>query len=311
MLVSGIRSLVHPDLAVDLGTATTRVSPATGGVMFTAPSKVDGENALEAGVIVDRDRAVELLRPIFFSARRWGMARPRVVACAPTDANADERGAVEDVVRLAGASAVYLVPEPLAAAVGSGIEIGSAYARMIVDIGYGVTDCAVVRSGEIVVSSALRVACGELERRFDQFVRSRFEIAMSPEMTRVLVAKISFDPCAATDDRLHVAGRSTSNRGYSEADVRVDEILEVLSPVHGAIVGSIASFLKELPPRVGVEIIESGIDLTGGGSMLAGMAESIEAATNVSVRSVPDALASVVRGARKMIPMVEKGRLWD
>lgn len=119
--------------------------------------------ALRGGVVVEPECAVEILRPLFARARRFSLGRPRVVATVPTDANRDERFALEESVRRAGAAAVALAPEPLAAAIGAGLDLGLPYAQLVVDLGHGVTDCIVVRSGQIVESSAHRVGCGDLE----------------------------------------------------------------------------------------------------------------------------------------------------
>jgi len=279
-------------------------------MVFSLPSVVGGEPVLRGGVIVDVERATELLRPMFYAARRWGIGRPRVVACAPTDATADQRGAVEEVVRRAGASAVALVSEPFAAAVGAEIDVGGFFARMIVDIGHGVTDCAVVRSGEVVASTATRVACGDLEMAVARFVLDQHEITLSAETTRRLLKEISFDPARPKRGTTRVTGRLAQRQGSIEAVIPLEDLVEALRPAHGTIVGGVAAFLRELPAKISVEIIESGIDLTGGGALLDGMAESIGTATRLDVRCVPDALGSVVRGVRRMIGAVEKQQLW-
>jgi len=158
-----LRKLFGPDLAVDLGTATTRVASAWSRRTFRAPSAVGETRALRGGVVVEPDCAVEVLRPLFAQARRFGLTRPRVVATVPTDADRDERLALEESVRRAGAAAVALAPEPLAAAIGAGLDLGLPYAQLIVDIGHGVTDCVVVRAGAVIESAARRVGCGDLE----------------------------------------------------------------------------------------------------------------------------------------------------
>ncbi|MGK2859686.1 MAG: rod shape-determining protein [Thermoanaerobaculia bacterium] len=279
-------------------------------MVFSLPSEVGGEPALSGGVIADVDLATELLRPMFFAARRWGLGRPRVVACAPTDANPDECDAVVEVVRRAGASAVALVSEPLAAAVGADIDIGGFFARMIVDMGHGVTDCAVVRAGEVVTSTATRVACGDLEAGVARFVLDRHQLTLSSDTNRRLLREVSFDLARPRRGTTRVTGLLPHRAGSAEAVIPLEVLVESLRPTHERIVGSIAAFLRDLPEKISVEIIENGIDLTGGGALLEGMAASIGRATCIDVRRVPDALGSVVRGARRMIDSVEKQRLW-
>lgn len=277
---------------------------------YSIPSVVEGENVVRGGVISNVDRAVELLEPMFYAARRWGVGKPRVVACAPTDATADERDAVEEVVRRAGAAAVALVDEPLAAAVGANLDVGSFFARMIVDIGHGVTDCAVVRAGEVVTSAAARVACSDLELAVARFLAEHHGIVISAEATRRLLKEVSFDPVNPKAGSTRVTGRIAGLQGSREAVVAYADLLDVLAPVHRGIVSVVSDFVRDLPARICVEVIESGIDLTGGGALLDGMAESIGGATRLDVRRVPDALGSVVRGAQRMIGNVEKQRLW-
>jgi rod shape-determining protein MreB len=309
-VIATLRSLAHPDLAVDLGTATTRVSPRSGTMTFSIPSVVGGEDVLHGGVISDVDRAIELLGPMFFAAKRWGLGRPRVVACAPSDATADERDAVEEVVRRAGASAVVLVEEPLAAAVGANLDVGGFFSRMIVDIGHGVTDCAVVRSGSLVTATAARVACSDLELAIAFHVLDRHGVELSAEATRRLLKELSFDPERPNRGVTRVTGRLASMREAVDLTISCEELVEAVRPAHARIVSVVSDFLRDLPAKVSVEVIESGIDLTGGGALLDGMAESIGRATRLDVRRVPDALGSVVRGARRMIGNVEKQRLW-
>jgi rod shape-determining protein MreB len=214
-------------------------------------------------------------------------------------------------VRRAGASAVVLVSEPLAAAVGAGIDVGGCFARMIVDIGHGVTDCAVFRAGEVVASTATRVACGDLESGVASFVLDRHNLRLSADATRRLLKELSFDPLRPKQGTTRVTGLLPLRAGSAEAVIRLDELVEALRPAHERIVSGVASFVRELPAKICVEVIESGIDLTGGGALLDGMAESIGNATLLDVRRVPDALGSVVRGARRMIGNVEKQHLWE
>lgn len=277
---------------------------------FSLPSVVDGADVLQGGVISDVDAATELLAPMFYAAKRWGVGRPRVVACAPSDATAEERGRVEEVVRRAGASAVAVVEEPLAAAVGADLDVGGFFARMIVDIGHGVTDCAVVRSGQVVTSAAARVACSDLELSIGFHLSDRHGVEITSETMRRLLKELSFDPRAPKSGSTRVTGRLAGVHGTVEVTVSYEDLVMAVRPAHERIVGVVADFLRDLPARLGVEVIESGIDLTGGGALLDGMAESIGRATRIDVRRVPDALGSVVRGARRMISTVEKQKLW-
>lgn len=275
-----LRLLMGPDLAVDLGSATTRVASAGSPFTLRAPSAVGGTRALRGGVVVEPDCAVEVLRPLFAQVRRFGLVRPRVVATVPTDADRDERLAVEESVRRAGAAAVALAPEPLAAAIGAGIDLGLPYAQMIVDVGHGVTDCLVVRSGEIVESSARRVGCGDLEEALVRHWAGRQQTVLSTEAARGMLVE--------------------QGLGLAEA----------LAPVDESILGFVERAVREVPHEIGAELLESGIHLSGGGALLPGLADALERRTGLRVHRVPDPLGAVVQGGRRLIRSVTEQGAW-
>ncbi|MGH9802310.1 MAG: rod shape-determining protein, partial [Blastocatellia bacterium] len=199
-ITAGLRKLVAPpDLAIDLGTANTRLYALGHGLIANEPSLIrfqqyTGEveavgaqaawlssndpysptvSPLHAGVVADIEAASSLLKPFLKRAQRFGLFKPRVLACAPTDACEEERAALIEAAQRAGASEVYIAPEPLAAAIGAGMDVASHYAQMIVDIGDGVTDIAVVRSGSLILTSAVRTACSDLRNAVAQMVSFR------------------------------------------------------------------------------------------------------------------------------------------
>src|SRR5262245_40347757 len=204
-LTTGWRNLLAaPDLAIDLGTANTRlyvrghgliadeptlikIQPETGvveavGARAARLSKLDqfayAISPLHAGVVADIEAASSLLKFFLSRAQRLGILRPRALACAPTDACEEERAALIEATQRAGASAVVVVPEPLAAAIGAGLEVSSPYAQMIVDIGDGVTDIAVIRSGALITTSAVRTACSDLRHSVSQMVAFRYGLLL-------------------------------------------------------------------------------------------------------------------------------------
>ena len=144
------------DLAVDLGTAVTRVAPSEQS-LSEQPSKALSKSALGHGVIVSRQATVEILRPMLSTWRRAPFTKLRALACAPSDVSHEERQSIAECVRIAGASSVAIVPEPLAAAVGAGIDIASNHVKFLVDIGGGVTDCALLYRGQVATSFAARI----------------------------------------------------------------------------------------------------------------------------------------------------------
>jgi rod shape-determining protein MreB len=146
--------------------------------------------ALNRGVIVNTRAATDVLRAMMQKRRRSTLARVRVLACAPTDVTALERNSVQACILEAGASSVIMVPEPLAAAVGSGIDIGCKYAKFLVDFGDGVTDCAIIRDGQIVASLAERVGCSDLRQSVQSFIRAFARIEISESEAERLLRKI-------------------------------------------------------------------------------------------------------------------------
>lgn len=284
-----LRTFLTPDLAVDLGSATTRVASACGRIHLEAPSVVGETRALRGGVVVQPDCAAEVLRPLFAKARRFGLGRPRVVATVPTDADRDERLALEESVRQAGAAAVALAPEPLAAAIGAGLDLSLPYAQLVVDIGHGVTDCIVVRSGQILETRARRVGCGDLEEALVRHHRAgkkrkgkgaRKETALTAEAARQMLIE----------------------KGLSLA--------QALSPADESILGFVESFVRDMPDDLGAELVESGLELTGGGALLPGLADALARRTGLRVRRFPDPLHAVVQGGRRMIRTVAEQGLW-
>src|SRR5262249_7266062 len=204
-IILGLRRIIAaPDIAIDLGTANTRLYALGRGMIADEPSIVrmsletgrveavgrcavrlryrngnaSSVSPLRAGVIEDVDAAASLLKPLMWRARRLGLMRPRALACAPTDASEKERAALIEVTRRAGASYVAIAPEPLAAAIGAGLDISSPYAQMVVDIGDGVTDIAVIRSGTLVATSAVRKACSDLHSAILNHVEKKYKVSL-------------------------------------------------------------------------------------------------------------------------------------
>ena len=259
--------------------------------------------------MVEPDCAVEVLRPLFARIRRFGLARPRVVATVPTDADRDERLAVEEVVRRAGASAVALAPEPLAAAIGAELDLSLPYAQLVVDIGYGVTDCAVVRGGEIIESSARRVGCGDLEETLILHVADRHGATLSAATAREALVGLRLDP----ESRPKGKKKLVCEGGARNGQVRVDlaQLARVLSPALESILGVVERLTREVPDDIGAELVESGLHLTGGGALLPGLADALARRTGLRVQRFPDPLGAVIQGGRRLIESVTQQGGWS
>lgn len=291
-----------PDLAVDLGTAVTRVAPCEKGLR-ERPSIAQSMNAMGHGVIVNHHSAVAILRPMLSAWRRSPFTRVRALACAPSDASNKERADITDCVSAAGASAVAIVPEPLAAAVGAGIDIASTHAKLLVDIGSGVTDCALLHRGQVAASIAARVGCADLRGAIQQRIRNIRAIELSDEEAEQLLRAIGLGDSALSEVPISVY------RPW-EGSVPVTPLREAMLPVIFQMLNAIGSLLREIPPQFGAEVIEDGIFLSGGGALLLGLPRLIERHTGIDVRVVPDPLHSVIHGACAMLPIANVLGLW-
>jgi rod shape-determining protein MreB len=292
-----------PDLAIDLGTATTRVAGGRAGVCVR-PSASGHTRALNRGVIVDVGAATEVLRPLLHERRRAGLRRQRVLACAPTDVTAVERNAVRTCILDAGASSVIVVPEPLAAAVGSGIDIGCQYAKFLVDFGDGVTDCAIIRDGQIIASLAARVGCSDLRGAVETFARESAGIEISAAEAERVLRRVGLHSRGEEQCQGLIAGCP------SQAPLSVPALHAELRPVIERMVEPIKGLLRDIPASVGAEVIEDGIFLTGGGALLPGLRDTVAELSAIDTRLVADPLGAVIRGACTMLPFAATLDLW-
>jgi rod shape-determining protein MreB len=236
-----------------------------------------------------------VLRPEITRAAGRGLLGPAVLAGAPTDVRASERKALLNALYAAGAGTVQIVPEPLAAAVGANLDISLPYAQMIVDVGDGVTDCIILRSGSIVRSGASRVGCITLRQRVWQGMRSRWDRTLSAAEAERMMASIGV---ASGAPGAKTGGAQEDGRGYP-AEIR-QTVYDLVEPALEEILSVPAALLREVPADVGSEIIESGILLTGGGALIPGLRERLAAATAICVHTPESPLDTVVRGLQSM-----------
>ncbi|WP_231934395.1 rod shape-determining protein [Geobacter sp. DSM 9736] len=272
-----------------MGTATTRVATSSGPVIST-PSLAGDHHAVTAGAVVDGEAAVAVLEPLLRQTRRFGLVRPRVVACAPGDVSRAERDLLVDSVLRAGASSVVIVPEPLAAAIGAGVDVASPFAHTVIDIGEGVTDCAIISSGRIVTTVTIRGGI------------ARMRGAVIEKAWSLLGKVITENEAEEFIRRIGVARRDKLAAG--------EEMISAVEPVMKEMLGSISSFLQDAPHRLGSELIDSGIRLTGGGALIPGMRQRVEEQTGITVTFAPHPLEAVVEGVRAILPVVAATDMW-
>lgn len=327
-----------PDLALDLGTANTRVFALGKGLVCDRPTIVrldSGSKSFDSnghlasmagvnrtgcveclmplmgGVVTDIESAASLLKPVIRGSRRFGVRQPRVLACTPTDATAHEIAALRTAVKQAGASHVKVVPEPLAAAVGAGLDISSPYAQALIDIGDGVTDIAFIRSGFVIDKAAVRLACGLLHASLRRMVASRHDVVLYSRETERITRELG------TVSDGYVRGKTSTAFGIDrisgcETYITISDVdvSEAIRPIIRFIMETVRGAFRRMPERVAAEVIEGGILLTGGGARLQGMRDLISDVTGIEVRVAADPLHAVINGADKMLETGAATGLW-
>jgi len=277
-------------VALDVGTASIRIASGISS-LIEKPSCIGDKRALHGGVVVDSEVVSHILQPLLDRARIFGIVKPCVLTCAPSDARQEERQSLIDAIKSAGVASVKIIPEPLAAAIGAGVDVSSPYAQMVIDIGEGVTDCAIMRSSKIHATCALRVGCD----------RMRHSILMAAQ--RYGYEDINYD----------YADMLLQTRGLVRSSDHPGSVLAAtaLVPVMGEIGDAVDSFLQDLPHDLVCEIIHNGICLTGGGALIPGVLEYIEQRTGINVTLAPNPRSNVVEGARAILPIVMLLNAWE
>ena len=323
------------DIGIDLGTTNTLVYVRGRGIIINEPSivainkKTDqvlsvGDGAkkmigrtpshivavrpLIEGVISDFEVTEQMLRYFFNKVHRGAysfLVRPRVVIGIPSGVTEVERRAVEDVVRNAGAREVYLVEEPMAAAIGTRLPISEAVGNMIVDIGGGTTDVAVISLGGIVVSRNLRIAGEKMNEDIIQYARDKFQLLIGEKTAEEI--KISIGSVSPLREKLvaTIKGRDLISGLPKEVLISDLEISEAVAPSVNAIISEICSVVEETPPELISDLMSRGIILAGGGSLIRGLPEMVEKATGVPTRLAEDPLTVVVRGCGLILEDIE------
>lgn len=329
------RAIADPDVAIDLGTANTRLYAMGRGMVAEEPSliRIDSQTGavtavgasaaklpsepasrsvspLRAGVVIDVGAAAQLLEPLLRRARRFGLIKPRVMTFAPTDACESEQDALREVMLRAGASRVSISPEPLAAAIGAGLDITLPYAQMLVDIGDGVTDIAVVRSSALIATFAVRTACSDLHTAVSSNVEQQHNLLLYPHEAERITCRVGAVRKDVPRETFKVLGIDKKTGLERSVFLENYEVFEALDPVIGTIVDAVCNSVRDLPPTTACEVIESGICLTGGGAGLPGLAGLIASKTSLEVRPALDPLRAVINGAKHMLSVGLATGLW-
>lgn len=322
------------DIGIDLGTANVLVYVKNKGIVLREPSVVAvdkdsgkilaiGEDAkrmlgrtpgnivairpLREGVIADYDITESMLR--YFIDKVIGRSfvfRPRIMICVPTGVTMVERRAVQEAAEQAGARRTQLIEEPMAAAIGAGLPVDEATGSMIVDIGGGTTDVAVISLGGIVTSASLRVAGDKFDEAIIEYVRRMFNVMIGERTAEEVKIKIAAAFRDARQAEMDVRGRDLLSGLPKNIRMTTAHAAEALEGQVGRIVGCVKKVLEETPPELSSDIMDHGIVLTGGGSMLYGLDELIKRSTGIPALIADDPLSCVALGTGKALEYVDR-----
>jgi rod shape-determining protein MreB and related proteins len=321
------------DLAIDLGTANTCVFVPGRGIVLNEPSVVafnTEHNRIEAvgakaremigrtpqnmvavrplrdGVIADFDAAERMLSDfIRRSHRRTGWVRPRVVIGVPAEITQVERRAVRDSTLRAKASEVYLIEEPVAAAIGAGLPITEPTGNMIVDIGGGTTDIAVISLAGLVYRRSVRVGGDEMDMAIIDHMKRQHGLLIGERMAEQIKIEIGSAAPLEAPREMEVRGRHLLEGLPKSVWVSDLEIREALKSTVEVIVQAVRGALERIPPELAADIYDRGVVITGGGSLLRNLDERLRNDTELPVQMAEDPLTSVVRGAGRMLSNLE------
>ena len=322
------------DIGVDLGTANVLIYIKGKGVVLREPSVVAvdrdtnrvlavGEDArrmigrtpgnivairpLREGVISDYDITEAMLR--YFIEKVTGRSfvfRPRIMICVPSGVTMVEQRAVQEAAEQAGARRTFLIEEPLAAALGAGLDISEAYGCMVVDIGGGTTDVAVISLGGIVASDSLRTAGDSFDEAIIDYVKRTFNLMIGERTAEDIKVSIGAAFQGARNGKMEVKGRDMLSGLPKLVEVTTDQVAEALKEPVTKIVECVKKVLEECPPELAADIMDRGIVLTGGGAMLYGLDDLIHRETRIPVGLADDALSCVALGTGKALDNIDK-----
>lgn len=322
-------TMISTDIGIDLGTASILVYIKGKGVVLKEPSvvafdrdtnkiKAIGEEArlmlgrtpgnivavrpLRQGVISDYTVTEKMLK--YFIQKALGkkiLKKPRISVCVPSGVTEVEKKAVEDATYQAGAREVAIIEEPIAAAIGAGIDISRPCGNMIVDIGGGTTDIAVISLGGTVVSTSIKIAGDDFDEAIIRYMRKKHNLLIGERTAEDIKIKIGSAYPSAEAVSMDIRGRNLVTGLPKTVTVTSTETEEALKEATAQIVEAIHSVLEKTPPELAADIADRGIVLTGGGSLLQGLEELIEEKTGINTMTAEDPMTAVAIGTGKFI----------
>ena len=333
-LFSKIAEIWSTDMAIDLGTANTLVVLKGQGVVLNEPSVVAvvdekgkksviavGDEAktmlgrtpgniqairpLKNGVIADFIVTEEMIKHFIKKVHnKKSFANPRILICVPTGSTPVERKAIQDSALAAGARRVQLIEEPIAAAIGANLPIQEATGSMVVDIGGGTTEIAVMSLGGVVYSNSMRIAGDSMDQALIHYMRKKFNLLIGDASAEKLKKEIG-TALATSNNTYQVKGRDIRSGTPKEISLREEDTAEALSQTLSQIMAGIKDALENTPPELSADLVDMGLTLTGGGALLKNMDKYIAKETGLPVQIADDPLACVAIGTGKALEQEE------
>lgn len=322
------------DIGIDLGTANILITIKGKGIVLREPSVVaidiktgeilaTGHEAkemlgrtpenikavrpLKDGVIADFTATQLMLKNMIRKVcRRYNARRPRIVVGVPSGITEVEERAVEEAVTQAGAREVYLMEEPMAAAIGAGLNVADASGSMVVDIGGGTTEVAVISLGGIVISKSLRIAGDELNEDIINYIKREENLAIGETTAEEIKMKIGCATPLMTDLSLEIRGRDLTTGLPRNIILKSSQIINAMEESIGKIVDIVKQALEKTPPELASDLIEKGIMITGGGALIQNLDKLLSTETNIPIYVANDPLDCVVKGTEKTLEDLEK-----
>jgi rod shape-determining protein MreB len=329
----GITGLLGRDMAVDLGTANTLVYVRGRGIVLNepsvvaintmtkqilavgaeakrmigrTPSHIQAVRPLKDGVIADFDVTEKMLRYFIQKVHiRRFLAKPRVVVCVPSGITGVEQRAVEEATISAGARAAYIIEEPMAAAIGADLPIHEPTGNMVVDVGGGTTEVAIISLGGVVTSTSIRVGGDELDEAIIQYVKKEYSLMLGERTAEAL--KLAIGSAFPTPDEMiaEIRGRDLVSGLPKTIHVSAEEIRKGIEEPVNAIIDAVKNTLDRCPPELAADIMDQGMVLTGGGALLRGLDERLKHETGMPIHVAENPLHCVAIGSGKCLEEFE------
>jgi rod shape-determining protein MreB and related proteins len=326
--MGGMLAFLGRDMAVDLGTANTLVYVRRRGIALNEPSVVAlntntgkivavGVQAklmigrtpgnivavrpLKDGVIADFDVTERMLRYFIQKVHRRHLAKPRLVVAVPSGITGVEQSAVKEAGRQAGARRVYIIEEPMAAAIGAGLPVHEPIGNMVVDVGGGTTEVAVISLGGIVISESIRVGGDEMDQAIIAFVKKEYSLMLGERTAEEIKMAIGSAYPPAEEPHLEIRGRDLVSGLPKTVVISGGEVRRAITEPVSAVVEIVKTTLDKCPPELAGDVMDRGIALTGGGALLRGLDERLGEETGMPVCLADNPLESVVLGTGKCV----------